>query len=130
MDISVKIELKTKFIHAEELALRKTGYQGFINPREIDKDVNQREIEIINDLIKDLNGLSRQLLIDCLPIALDKVGHDVMLIDMYNTEVASIEDAKRIINKYAVQLCDNLKLRFETYPKTEEFQLVATQDEN
>lgn len=32
--------------------------------------------------------------------------------------------------KYAVQLCDNLKLRFEPYPKTEEFKLVVTQDEN
>jgi len=130
MELSIKIELTTKFLHTEELSLRKTGYRGFINPYKIDKEVNQREMDIINELICELNGLSRCLLIDCLPIALDKVGHDIMLIDIYNTETDSIEDAKQIIKKYAAQLCDNLKLRFKTYPKTEEFQLTVTQGKN
>lgn len=130
MEISIKIELETKFLHTEELALRKTGYQGFVNPHKIDKDANQREMDITDDLIRELNGLSSGLLIDRLPIALDEVGHDIMLIDIYDTEIDSIDDAKHIISKYAVQLCDNLKLRFKTYPKTNEFQLIVTQDEN
>jgi hypothetical protein len=130
MKISIHVELKTKFVHADELNLRKQGYSEAIDYHKIDIDVNHRESTLVNDLIHELNGTSSRLLIDCMPVALDDAGHDIMLIDIYDTEVRSIEAVKQIFNKYANKLCDDSQLHFESRTETEEFQLLVTQKIN
>lgn len=127
MKISIHSKIKTKFVHAEELELRKKGYLEAINYHKIDIDANHLESDIVKDLIHELNGTSRRLLIDCMPVALDDAGHDILLIDIYDTEVHSIDAVKQIFNKYANKLCDDSKLHFESRPKNEEFQLLVTQ---
>jgi len=130
MQISIHSELKTKFIHAEELALRKQGYPDAIDYHKIYVTVNRRESAIVTKLVDELNGTSKRLLIDCMPVAMDAVGHDIMLIDLYDTEVSSIETAKHIFKKYANRLCNSQNLHFESRPETDEFQLLVTQIED
>lgn len=142
MIISIHSELKTKFVHTQELNLRKDGYKPYqINLNAIDKEENQQEKTAIDTLLTDLHAIyisgsdpethepniKTNNLMDIMQVAMDDEGHNIVLIDIYDVYVDSIEEVKAIFNKNAKNICGETTLSFVETPDASEFQLTIKQ---